>query len=244
MLNNANSNNCGYADEILSYIYDEIGGAERLEFETHLAGCTPCTDEFAEISHARFSVFEWRKEEFAHLSTPDIVIPYIAKARVVEENESVGFLAGLRGLLGIASWPVAVAASLLICLGIGFVAMNYFDNSGEQIAANVNVPVVASPIVNSVPVQNPPTITKVEDPEIRVTNSPKVVTTPHEIRPIKVVEIRQPRTDRHMTAETQRPYNNISQPNREAPVLNNYDDSDDKSLRLSDLFDEEVGSIR
>ena len=54
MLNNGKKQECGFADDIVGYIYDEIGQAERRKFESHLVGCMACTDEFAGISNARF----------------------------------------------------------------------------------------------------------------------------------------------------------------------------------------------
>src|SRR5207245_11780758 len=109
-----------------------------------LEDCTVCTDDFAAISNARFSVFEWQKEEFAHLPTPEIVIPYAAKKAVAEENASVGVLAGFRGWLSLVNFPVAVAAALAVTVGLGFLAINYLDRGDQQIAANVNVPAVVT----------------------------------------------------------------------------------------------------
>ena len=105
MLNNENEKSCGFADEIVTYIYGEISETERSKFEMHLVDCMSCTDEFAGISNARFAIFEWQKEEFAHLSTPEIVIPYTAKPKPAE---AIGFFAGLRGLLTLSGWSSAV----------------------------------------------------------------------------------------------------------------------------------------
>ena len=115
MLTNGNNANCGFADEIVSYIYDESGEVERRKFETHLAGCSTCTDEFAAISNARFSVFEWQKEEFAQLPTPKIVIPY-ARDAVRDQADSPGFFASLGAFL---TFPRFAAAAGAIVLGVG-----------------------------------------------------------------------------------------------------------------------------
>jgi hypothetical protein len=217
MLNNGNTSNCGFADEIVSYIYDEIGATDRTNFERHLADCAVCTDEFAAISNARFSVFEWRREEFAHLSTPKIVIPFGEKQYSIVENGSVGLMAGLRGLLSISSWPVAVAAVLLVCLGFGFLAMTYIGRGDQETAANINVPPV-------LPLDNPNKVT-IGDPDVAKTSVGN--RTGQGVRPVKAVEYRRARPNRQTTS------NNVK-----APVLNSYDDNDDKSLRLADLFDE------
>ena len=252
MLNNGNKQECVFADEIVSYIYDEIGAAERWKFETHLPGCGVCTDEFADVSNARFSVFEWHKEEFAHLATPEIIILYAAKQRVADENTTVGFLAGLRGLLSVSRWPISVAAAVLVCLGAGFLVMNYVSRGDQQIAVNAKVNEQSVP-----PVVTPESAVRVQSPEILTANVPdtpetgasKNTAASREARRVNASENRRPKPERQLTATTQRNVDNslgqIASPQkRKAPVLTNYDDSDDKSLRLADLFDDEIGSIR
>ena len=231
MLNNGNKTNCGFANEIVSYIYVEIGAAERTKFETHLANCAVCTDEFAAVSNARFSVFEWQKEEFANLATPEIVIPYAPKKTVDEEDAPVGFLAGLRGLLSLVNLPVAVAAGLFVFLGIGFLAMNYLGRGGQQIASNIGVPPIQS---HNTPVVLPTDDTKT--PEVAVTISSPNKSIRQEVRPVKAVEHRRSRIERQVTAKNSVDRN--STPNiPNAPILSNYEENDDNSLRLAELFD-------
>lgn len=248
MLNNGNKQACGFADEIVSYIYDEIGAAERGRFESHLAGCDLCTNEFAAVSNARFSVFEWHKEEFAGLATPEIIIPYEATKIIVEENTTVGFLAGIRRLLSVSQWPVGVAAAVLVCIGIGigFLAMNYVSRDDRQIAANPKVNEQSVP-----PIAIPDNPVKVEPSGILLTHTgvtaaSKNTAASREVRPVKVSEIRRPSPERQLTARTQRNVNNaldqnVSPQKRKAPVLSNFEETADKSLRLADLFDEDIG---
>ena len=241
MLTNGHKKDCGFGDEIVSYIYGEIGVTERSVFETHLADCPLCTDEFAAISNARFSVFEWQREEFAHLLTPEIIIPYAAKKRTIEENAKVGYLPGLRAIFGL---PIAVAASLLLCLGLGFVAITYLGGD-QHIASNVNVPQITVHEKN----------TNILDPlsDIQVPPTHVAIVKPASEKEINSSEIRtgktigNPRSNRQTTDFPQRSADNIPQrnlQNRKAPVLSNYEENDDKSLRLSDLFEDEVGAKR
>lgn len=58
MLDNENKYLCGFADEIVAYMYDEIAQPARTKFEDHLLDCPSCTDEFAGISTARLAMFE------------------------------------------------------------------------------------------------------------------------------------------------------------------------------------------
>ncbi|MEO6655727.1 MAG: hypothetical protein ABIO36_06550 [Pyrinomonadaceae bacterium] len=244
MLSNGHKKDCEFADEIVSYIYCEVGVAERTVFETHLANCPVCTDEFAAISDARFSIFEWRKEEFDSLSTPQIVIPYAAKGRADEENVQMGLLAGLRGLFGAARLPVTVAALLLLCLGLGFVAMNYLGGD-QQLAANVNVPPVAMHNQNT---KFPESAIEFEIPTSKIVkDDPVAGKNPNDTGIYSVKTLGNHRPNRQLTASIQKTFNNAPQrnlQNRKAPVLSSYDDTEDKSLRLSDLFDDEVGAKR
>lgn len=229
MLSNGNKQTCGFSDEIVSYIYDEIGRFDRKKFESHLADCAACTDEFRAISNARISVFEWKREEFTHLSTPEIVIPYPPTESTKAEERSVGFLAGLRGMF--SGWPVAVAATGLVCLGMGFLAMTYIGRGDQQIA-EINPQSVPPVIAKDDPV-------KIESSDIDIResqNMPSVGVTTivnNKTRPAKAAEYKRPKPGRQMTADTQQSVNNVK-----APVLISYDEADDRSLRLTDLFDD------
>ncbi len=241
MLNNGNKNDCGFADDIVAYIYDEIGSAERGKFEKHLAGCTACTDEFAGVSNARFSVFEWQREEFAHLETPEIVIPYAPRPR---RAETTGFFAGFREMLTLSGWSsaVMVAGALIICIGLGFAAMNYVG-SNRQIAEN-NKPVVDEQTSLPTVRQEPQNMTVAGIPQKAVIPNSSTVVSPaakptpsHEIRAERAaIQVRRVR-EKNLTASMQTVDPSVRQ-KRNAPALTPYDDVDDKSLRLADLFDE------
>ncbi len=242
MLNNGNKQECRFKDDIVAYIYDEIGAAERGKFESHLALCTACTDEFAGISNARFSVFEWQKEEFAHLATPEIVIPYAAKPKTAE---AVGFFVGLRDLLTLSGWPsaVMVAGAVVICIGLGFVAINYVGNSA-QVAENKK-PVVSEQPVPPVVAQSQQNAAIVPDTpshkEPNVNGTPVIAsakaTPSREIRPVRAsLNSQRIRFGKSLTASTRTAEPAPQQ--RKAPALTAYDEDDDKSLRLADLFDE------
>lgn len=218
-------------NDIVSYIYDEINASERAKFETHLAVCHECTNEFAGISDARLSLFEWRRDEFADLPTPEIVIPYPAKRKAEEEN--VGLLSGIRGWISFVSFPVAVAAGLVVCAGLGFLLINYSGLGEQSIASNANVPTVETTIrpavIPGVEIRKPEIAVDIVLPDKRATR---------QIQPVKAVEPRRPKAGKHLTARSRvnkNPDLNVSN----APVLSeNYEESDDTSLRLSDLFSE------
>lgn len=231
MLNNGNISNCEFTNEIVAYIYNEIGASERARFENHLSGCHECTNEFAGISNARLSVHEWRREEFADLSTPEIVIPYPAKRDADEAPISAGWFGGLRGLLSFANFPAAVAAGLVVCIGLGFVLLNYLGRAEENIASNITVPTSKA---NEKPVANP--TVESSKPELAVESSPPEIRTEPQVRPIKAIERRARKNEKTSTPRT-RANQNLLPTILNAPVLSeNYEEAVDGSLRLSELF--------
>ena len=241
MSNNEIIKDCGFSDDIVAYIYDEIDPSRVEKFESHLESCTACTDEFAGISHARFSVFEWNKEAFVHLETPEFVIPYASKKKAAE---SAGFFAGLVEMLTLSGWSsaVMVAAGLLICIGLGFTVMNFAGR--DQQVAEVKKPAITEPIAPSAVnnVQQPVTIAQ-ERPSEQTPNAQKSVAINAKSEPVR--EIRAERAsmqvrrirEKNLTAKVI-PEPPAVQPSRKTPALTAYDEDVDKSLRLADLFDE------
>lgn len=226
-MNNANKE-CGFEHEIVSYMYDELGAVERTQFETHLVDCGACTDEFAAVSFSRFSVFEWQKEEFAPLVTPEIVIPYETRTVVAEK---AGWFAGFTEIFAFARSPLAVGAAFAVVLGIGFIGFNLVGTGGNEIASNIVPPVVTEQKVEAPKVVESPVATVLDD-----------TFAPDEVRPMKAVsrDIR-PKVARQ-TSPSRRLVENRSVPNatrqaRRAPVLGDLADDDEDSLRLSDMLD-------
>jgi hypothetical protein len=219
---------CPITDEIVSYMYGEIGGAAELEFETHLAGCMVCTDEFAEASNARFSVYEWKRDVFDPLSTPHVVVPYGENA--VQPNYIAGLIAAVRAWTEGLGVPLAVAAGLALCIGAGVIVFSYFANAERQVATNVAVPAVVVPDAAV-----PPT-------EKRVIDEPSTAPVP-----VTISTTRPERAVRRVQKNVDRPVKsyaidrNPAPQARKAPVLTAYQETDDNSLRLADLFDEVGG---
>ena len=219
MLDNGH-NKCPYTDEIVSYMYDEIGGADSGTFESHLAACSACTDEFAAIANARFSVYEWHKEEFAHLPTPEFVIPYNARPEPVP-----GIFASLRELLAFGNWPVTAAAVLAIIIGAAFFGMTYLRSNDQPTIADV------APAETIVPV-------KAEAPvpvAVTLPSNDRAVTTPRNVALTKAAEKRTANQDRKVSPQRVVAERKTGTP--KAPVLAETDDDADTTLRLTDLFD-------
>ncbi len=231
MENNGNKYNCGRSDDILAYIYNEIESSERRNFETHLAGCTNCTDEFAAVSDARFSVFEWHKEEFAHLPTPEISIPYAVKA------EAPRFWAAIGERIRYAGWLVPAAAAIVFCVGIGFVTLILLRSNEADVArVEVKRPLSEAGGVDR-GTETPTVISEVDKTDVpdagttQGVSGNKIVPSVERVVVRRVLEkSKKPRTIRTPSPTMGR-----------LPVLSNYEENEDRSLRLSDLLDEVGG---
>ncbi len=251
MLNNGNKKACGSDDQFVAYIYDEIGTEERRKFESHLLDCAVCTDEFAAISDARFAVFEWQKEEFSHLSTPEIEIPYLSTAQA-RDPQPVGALSGWFGSLAWLNPRFGIAFAVVAVIAVGIFAIRYVGFGGAKAPITAEVNIKAVPPVEPIQDAAVATIPKVEaevadqvDPESRTVSivdrqatyprASKVASNRPKVREKKTIETSDPETRVavHPVQKTQ---------DMKAPVLSNYVDTDDTSLRLTDLFDEEVGA--
>lgn len=214
-------------------MYGEIDSVECGSFETHLAECTRCTDDFAAISNARFSVFEWRKQEFDRLATPIISIPALAKSPISAGAE-LGWFGTLAGLLAFVRSPMVVATALLVCLGVGFIAVSYFRSSESLIAtgSEVEVPTIA---------------------DDNATDKKKVGESIIDVAP--QIDVREPvqvaASNKQAPSSYRRSQNRVvrravnGNPKRSEspqlarkPVLNDFNDDTDDSLRLSVLLDE------
>jgi hypothetical protein len=222
-----NNNKCPRADEILSYMYGETVSTGETEFETHLADCAVCTDEFAAVSDSRFSVYEWKKEAFDPLPTPHITVA-LAPAAEATAGLSTTIKAWVKSL----SFPVAAAAAVAVCIGIGVIAISFIGNNQQPVISRVDVPVV--------PPETAPEIV----PPINVTAPEPTRGSRSEVpRPVRAWTSVQ--RVRKVLPGNDRPINNVAirpVPTQQikAPALTAFQENDDSSLRLSDLF-EEVG---
>jgi hypothetical protein len=248
--NNHKNEGCGYAEELVSYLYGEAGAAESAVFEVHLEKCVACADELEAFSGARFSIGDWKAKEFDSLATPVIEIPYEKPARTIEtESASGGWLNGLRGLFSLTpGWSLATAslAILAICVGIVLFALN--ARKGNDVAeSNKNKKSITTPTAEKSPEQA--NVIKKENnaPEKQINpvneqeTAQKDVVIPSEK---KSTSQKQPKKTRETqkvadknvpkTNETKRNNKN----NNDIPPSILGDEDEDDSLRLAELFEE------
>jgi hypothetical protein len=177
------------------------------------------------VSDARFSVYEWKKEAFDPLSTPDITIPYREPAFAPWPPATWVVVKGWAESL---SMPVAVAAGRAVCITLGAVAFSYLGKAEQQVASNIAVPAV----------KEPETIVQTKT---EATEPSQPMPT---IQPVTASTSRPGRVIKRTPPERFRPANFL--PNRlteaqNAPALTPDQEPDDNSLRLADLFDEVGG---
>lgn len=244
MLDRDNNHNgsCEFASEIVDYIYGEIEELTRDTFDAHLPGCETCTAELAGVSAARLSVMEWRAAEFDSLKTPAIVIPY----EKVERDAEQGWLASLQGFFASSPGWAATAAIIpisVVCLGVALFTFDLFGpvEVAQQNNAGSNTP-------------RPNQRSGVDGNVARLETAPEVAASKPErdneiadepvkapVTSVKVSErtTPRPRKAKAVSADTPAKATDQSQPptrRQRAPRLNNFEDEEDDSLRLADLF--------
>ncbi len=122
-------NGCERSSEILPYIYRENSHADRDIFDAHLADCAECRDEFAAMSFSRYSVYEWQREEFASLATPDLAAVFATK---VSDGEPLGWLDGIREWFTL---PQRLAfAGGFAAIAVGIISGAFYLSSSDQAA--------------------------------------------------------------------------------------------------------------
>lgn len=261
--NRHNSNSCAFGEQIVSYLYNEAGALDKNEFETHLSDCAACADELSGFGFVRSSISEWRKEEIFALELPALEIPSMKTTKVVETStiaaESGSWLADLRGLFSLSpklAFGSAAFAFAIVCVGLSLVILNYSgnetiaengnQNSGKILASNkTDKGIEANPLKpqdekNSIEKDSPqkfvaldnqsdeklPTVKK--DSAVKVTNSaPK-----NKLAAPKLNNIEASANNLYKKNKTD------NTRKQEVPKLSDFDEDEDESLRLTDLFAE------
>lgn len=227
MMDIENNRPCGFDGDVLAYLYDEAADAERLQFEEHLENCEACVEELALLSDSRYSVYEWRMIEFAPMMTPEIVIPVAVPSRL----ESL-----IQTLMTVFAFPRGLVAA-----GAGFAVLSIAGTFGFLLMSSMPINDVVQ-VTNSKPMVTPTQVTSVIKQSEEVSSIPGADATSVvpkmnippavERKPATVktaVSAPQSQNTRGRSSRTQ---------NRSVPTLSSYDNEEDKSLRLADLFDD------
>ena len=228
---------CSFGGDVLAYLYDELSSNGRERFEKHLESCSPCISELAELSEARYSVYEWKNVEFAPLATPRFALP------AESAPASASWLDSIRAAF---SWNSAAAvAGGFAVLVVGMFAVALWQNSPDvPVAVNIQQPPVSNatvPIVAAPAVRNDEKASvdasEIETPEIlpvaprRQELSTVAARNRPEVAKVRTVRRAPAETAKTGTTTTTRRLGN-------SPTLGQYVEDRDEGLRLSDLFDD------
>jgi len=231
MLHN-DKNACEFSSEIVEYIYGELAPANRERFETHLADCTACIDEFAAVSNSRYSVYEWRKIEFEPLETPVFEIPFAERPWELVSSRP-GWIEALASIFAVARTPMFAAGAAVVLIALGFGAYSFLRTSNSPLVADVPQvsPPAAPPQVVNAPVPSQP-----EPVKTLTTKKPG----PEPVKgaqPVRKAPVSRPQ----YAVERIRKTDKVPSPSRlakKAPSLGDPSDEDEDTLRLADLLAE------
>ena len=248
MLNPNHKNlSCEFAEQIVSYLYGENGGAEKQKFEKHLKNCEPCAEEFAAFSEMRFAFAEL-KDEFSLMKTPKIEIPYENSREIIEVSSvKTSWLDGVRAIFGnVSAWQMAAGFAVLTILAVFSIFLLRNDNRELAAENNKNTPKPTAKKTESnrvVKTEKSPEEVVVKDEKITEKQTDVATTTidePKEKSVVKVSERPQPQPKNNtVNKQTTPKNNNLKNNNRnDLPRLNNTDEIEDDSLRLADIFEE------
>lgn len=256
MNNNHKNSGCGYAEQMVSYLYGETGAAETRDFETHLGSCSICADELEAFSVVQFSINDWKLQEFADLKTPLIEIPYEKAGNEANQREVSGvtasWLSGLRNLFSLSpAWSLATASFAVLAV-FGFFALIVLnpDKSNDVAGTNKNTKPVTVPTVEKTTVPETANTNQNRSPERDIKPLNEQKTPPPEIavapdtkntRVIKTTNKNQRQTQRIESTNLPKNNNMVKRDNKnktEIPPKMIEDDEEDDTLRLAELFEE------
>lgn len=130
---------CAFAEELVSYLYDENGNDGRAAMKAHLKTCAVCADELAGFGLVRTSISDWRAAEFSVLAKPQIEIPQAAApVKIAAASvQTKSLLDKLRETFAFSTaWTTAAtaAAALFVIVCAGLFALIHNFSGGGQVA--------------------------------------------------------------------------------------------------------------
>ena len=229
--------------EFVTYIYGELDQAGRDAFESHLSVCDECAMELASYSDARLGVIEWRREDFDHLETPAIVVPWLSEKQVVAKAEPAG--AFTRFVEALGAFPMFAKAGIGFSAAAFAIAIFYFgafspSSKPENVAVIKNDDIATPRIQTDSKNETPPQYVATNDRPITAKTKNTVDRSERTPRVAVIRASTQPTIRRNEVASTGTNKTNVTTA-KKAPRLTTVEDEDDKSLRLADLF-AEIGS--
>ncbi|PYS98965.1 MAG: hypothetical protein DMF63_12895 [Acidobacteria bacterium] len=235
-MKNANISECKFSADMVSYMYGELSESEGSALELHLVDCAECVDEFAAVSSARYEVYDWKHIEFDPLETPRFEVSY-------DDAVVPSWSDKLRAVFA-QSWAVpAFSFAALAIVSVLVIGLAWMRSGDEEIIAenppSQTVAVPAKDVVKDEP-ESLPTV----GPRIEVTDQKPIVATaaktkaslpkPHVAPKIREVPATTAVSVKGLDPKQATAKNEV----KAAPTLNAFDDEEDTSLRLAELFED------
>lgn len=112
-------------EQLVSYVYEELAGSERAEFERHLSGCAECQQELAELRGTRYQLTSWAPPQ------PEFNFHIVRGEAASAVPAPVIPMAPRRRFAFVPQWALSAAAALLLIAGAASVA-NLEIRYGQQ----------------------------------------------------------------------------------------------------------------
>ena len=217
----------------MAVLYGEATELEQREFNIHVLNCDSCREEIKDLGAVRNAVDEWRAAEFLRLETPEIVLPQSEKTFVLQ-TEKTPLFEKLRAILFPVGgfWQGATAfAALAICAILLAVFAFAVFNGNDKNRATIEPPNVEQKLEKAQVSPTPKTTLPVE---IKQPNSAPPIPKPNpsagkpDLRP----------NHRRVPSNNDKkpPVRNV--PAKDVDLDFEHDETEDDSLRLTDLLDE------
>lgn len=246
--NNNHNFSCNFSEQLISFVYDEIGGAEKSDFESHLQHCTSCASEISNFTSVRSSIQEWHLEDFAHLSTPAIELPLAKNNSAISNN----WLEKIRALFSFR--PILISAAMALMLVVaGFFWFRINPPGAPEIASNnSDAKITARPPANEQEIIDTSAVAeingiseqKVSEPVKKVLQSEKDnaggFAATNKKAEDRIINKNPPRARKYNAAVASRNNDKATQktPDKTRIPSISSEEYEDKSLRLSDMFKE------
>lgn len=119
---------CERADDLISFLYDELSEREARSFEQHRRDCRTCDSEIKSFGAVRQSILAWRDQSLG-LADPHSQTKNAISAFVPENNRSA--LAAIRGFIALSPWwmkGATAVATVLFCALAGLAIVGLLKN--------------------------------------------------------------------------------------------------------------------
>jgi hypothetical protein len=123
---------CERAEELVSFLYGELGEREARSFEQHRRNCPTCESEISAFGSVRNSILAWRDQSLGLTPSNSIApnaIPTFAP------NNSPSALAAIRSFFALSPWwmkGATAVATVVFCLVAGLTVVRLMNENSQS----------------------------------------------------------------------------------------------------------------